>query len=114
MCTILIILQKSKRFSKETVVALITNIEGREWHRREVARSIKPDHPRVSSTDDVECFFSMMHDSLGRNFNSKQVQFGIRKVYGKFIKRLDLDLPFYFQVIHVFMKGHYQTSTNHL
>jgi len=84
-------------FSKETVVALITNIEGREWHRREVTRrSVKPDHPRASSTDDVECFFSMMRDSLGRNFNSKQVQFGIRKVYGEFIKRLDPDLPFYY------------------
>lgn len=84
-------------FSKETTVALVTNIEGREWHRRDVSnQGIKPDHPRASSTDDVECFFSMMRDSIGSNFNVKQVKFGIRKVYAEFVKRLDPDLPFYY------------------
>ena len=84
-------------FSKETVVALITNIEGREWHRREVVnQGLKPEHPRASTTDDVECFFSMMRDSIGQNFNTKQVKFGIRKVYAEFTKRLDPDLPFYY------------------
>ena len=62
-------------------------------------RSLKLDHPRASSTDDVECFFSMMRDSLGRNFDSKQVQFGIRKVYSEFIKCLDPDLPFYYHTL---------------
>ena len=42
-------------FSKETVVTLITNIEGREWHRREVAnQGLKPEHPRASTTDNIE------------------------------------------------------------
>jgi len=67
------------RFSKETVVALTTNIEGREWHRREVANgNRKPDHPRASTTDDVECFVSMIRDNIGHNFTTKQVNFNGR------------------------------------
>ena len=77
-------------------MALITNIEGREWHRREVTnQGLKSEHPRASTTDDVEYFFSMMRDSIGQNFNTKQVKFGIRKVYAEFTKRLDPDLPYF-------------------
>ena len=84
-------------FSKETLVAMITNIEGREWHRREVmCGNRNKEHPRASTTNDVECFFSMMRDNIGQNFTSKQVKFNLRKVYGEFTKRLDPDLPFYY------------------
>lgn len=82
-------------FSKETLVALITNIEGREWCRR-LNHLRKPEHPRASTSDDVECFFSMMRDALGQNFTSKEVQYGFRKVAFEFSKRLDPDLPFYY------------------
>ena len=44
-------------FSKETLVAIITNIEGHEWQQRDIMNRQKPEHPRASSTDDVECFF---------------------------------------------------------
>ena len=84
-------------FSKETLVALITNIEGREWQRcynSNMGRT--PDHPRASSTDDVECFFSVMRDSIGRNFTTKQVKYGFRKVCAEFTKRMDPNLPFYY------------------
>ena len=75
----------------------MTNIEGREWQRQNAYnQGTKPEHPRASSTDDVECFFSIMRDSIGSNFNVKQVKFGIRKVYAEFMKRLDPDLPFYY------------------
>ena len=38
-------------------MALITNIEGCEWHQREVVnQGLKPEYPRASTTDDVECF----------------------------------------------------------
>ena len=67
-------------FSRETLVAVITNIEGREWGRR-LRKLSKPEHPRASTSDDVECFFSMMRDSIGQNFTTKQVQFGFRKWY---------------------------------
>ena len=38
----------------------------------------------------------MMRDSIGQDFNTKQVNFGIRKVYAEFTKCLDPDLPFYY------------------
>jgi len=37
-----------------------------------------------------------MRDTIGQNFTTKQVNFGIRKVYNEFIKRLDPDLPFFY------------------
>ena len=55
----------------KTLMARITNIEGREWQRCYMGQT--PDHPRASSTDDVEFFFcSVMRDSIGRNFITKQ------------------------------------------
>ena len=84
-------------FSRETLSAVITNIEGREWHRRECSNSdTSVEHPRASSSDDVECFFSMMRYSIGRKFTTKEVKFGIRKVFAEFVKRVDPDLPFYY------------------
>ena len=71
-------------FSRETLVALVTNIEGREWHRRESASNNYPlEHPRASGTDNMECFFSMMRDTIGQNFTTKEVKFGICKVYSE-------------------------------
>ena len=84
-------------FSRETLTAVITNIEGREWHRRESYNAGRStEHPRANSTDDVECFFSTMRDAIGRNFSTKEVKFEIRKVFAEFMKRVDPDLPFYY------------------
>jgi len=78
-------------------VALIANTEGRKWHRREVMNGDwNQERPRASTTDDVECFFSMMRDNIVLNFTTKQVKFNVRKVYGEFTKRLDPELPFYY------------------
>ena len=45
-------------FSRETLSALIVDIESREWRRRfNRDNCIPPEHPRASTTDDVECFF---------------------------------------------------------
>lgn len=79
-------------FSRETLIAVITNIEGRE--RTNNKQTLE--HPRASSTDDVECFFSMMHDVIGQNFTTKEVKFGMRKIISQFVKRVDPDLPFYY------------------
>jgi len=54
------------------------------------------EYPRVSTSDDVECFFSLMRDTIRQNFTTKQVKFGIQKVCNEFIKRLDPDLPFFY------------------
>ena len=47
-----------KGFTREVLIALVANNETREWRRtfnRE--KGIPPEHPRSSTTDDVECFF---------------------------------------------------------
>ena len=84
-------------FSRETLVACIANIESREWRRIDnVNHGRQPEHPRASTTDDVECFFSIMRDSIGRNFTTKQMNLGFRKACIEFTKRLDPDLRFYY------------------
>ena len=78
-------------------MAVITNIEGREWRRRHATgRGNQPEHPRASTSDDVECLFSMMRDAIGLNFTAKQVKLGMRKVLVEFSKRLDPDLPYHY------------------
>ena len=78
-------------------MAVLANIETREWRRQENVNSgRKPEHPRASSTDDVECFFSVLRDSVGQNFTTKEVKFGFRKACVELTKRLDPDLPFYY------------------
>ena len=77
--------------------ALITNIEGTEHRRREKSiDGASPEHPRTCSTDDVECFFSVMRDTIGKNFTSKEVRYGFRKICNEFMKRLNPDLPFFY------------------
>ena len=84
-------------FSRETLVACIANIGSREWRRIDsVNQRRKPEHPRASTTDDVECFFSVMRDSIGKNFTTKQMNLGFRKACIEFTKRLDPDLKFYY------------------
>ena len=49
--------------------SLTTNIESREWRRRELEKAgVHYEHPRASTTDDVECFFSVMSDMVGKHF----------------------------------------------
>ena len=51
---------------------------------------------RTCSTDDVECFFSLMCDIIGQNFTSEEIKFGMRKIISQFSKCVDTDLPFYY------------------
>lgn len=83
-------------FTQETLVALTTNIEGREFQRRVSATTGYFEHPRASTTDDVECFFSLLRDNLGKDFTLKHVQYEWRKCCLEFMKRLDPSLPFYY------------------
>ena len=70
-------------FTKEVLIALIANIETREWRRNPHQ---DPEHPRASNTDDVECFFPIIRDHIGANFTLKQVQFGWRKICDEYSK----------------------------
>ncbi len=61
-------------FTRETLSALLVNIESREWRRQfNAENTIPPEHPRASTTDDVECFFSVLRDMVGRDFTYKEV-----------------------------------------
>ena len=92
-------------FLRESLVSVVTNIEGREWRRRNISqRGSMAEHPCASTSDDVECFFSMARDAFGQNFTSKEFKYGFRKIGTEFSKRLDADLPFYY---HTSSHTHY-------
>ena len=84
-------------FTRETVIALTTNIESMEWKRRHSANNNLPfENPRSSTTDDVECMFSIMRDLAGKHFTLRKARYTWRKVCVEFSKRLDPDLGFYY------------------
>ena len=61
-------------FTRETLHAVIANIESREWRRCYCLRKGIPlEHPRASTTDDVECFFSVLRDNVGKHFTLREV-----------------------------------------
>ena len=63
-----------KGFTREVLIALAADIESREWRSQHNHRlGIPAPHPRSCTTDDVECFFSIMRDSIGKDFTLKQV-----------------------------------------
>ena len=64
-------------------------------------QNLRIEHPRASSTNDIECFFSVLRSMVGNHFTCKAVMVKMRKTCNEFSKRIDKDLPFY-----------YYTSTN--
>ena len=61
-------------FSRETLIALAANIEPCKWRYHYTSNHNLPsEHPQASSTDDVECFFSVLHDIVGKDFTLKEV-----------------------------------------
>ena len=76
-------------FTRETLIALTTTMESREWMRwTNTSLRLPPEHPQSSMTDDVECFFSLLRNMVGNHFTVK--------LCVEFNKRLDKDLPFYY------------------
>ncbi len=83
--------------TRQTLIALTTTIESREWvRRRRALQSLPPEHPRAGSTDDVECFFSVLRNTIGTHFTSKSVMVEWRKICQEFSKRIDSNLPFFY------------------
>ena len=83
--------------TRQTLIALTTTIESREWmRRRRVIEGSPPEHPRACSTDDVECFFSVLRNTIGTHFTCKSVMVEWRKICLEFSKRIDSDLPFFY------------------
>jgi len=81
-----------KGFSRETLVALIANIESREWRRQFcLSNGLPGKHPRASTTDDVECFFSVLRDSVGKDFFSVVKDFTLKEVcFRKYINFVNI------------------------
>ena len=81
-------------FSRETLIALTTDLESREckWMTN-MEEGLPAENPRASTTDDVECFFSVLRDFVGKHSTVKLVQFEYRKLCMEFTKRMDPDLP---------------------
>ena len=51
----------------------MANIESREWRQQYLMKNNIPmEHPCASTTDDVECFFSVLHDTVGKDFMLKE------------------------------------------
>ena len=62
-------------FSRDTLIALALNIESYEWRRQySVDNNLPMETPRASSTDDVEYFFSVLRDTVGKDFTLKAVR----------------------------------------
>lgn len=67
------------------------------WRSKFIIENELPeDHPRSSTTDDVECIFSILRDLVGANFTLKTVQHTWRKVCAEITKRQDPELPFFY------------------
>ena len=67
-------LDRIRGFTRETLIGIIASIETREWrYHFNPANNLPPEHPRSSTTDDVECFFSVLRNCVGNNFTLKQV-----------------------------------------
>ena len=84
-------------FTREIIVGLVANLESR--HLREIeyrTRCLQPEHPRSSSTDDVESFIALLHEMLGPIFDPKQFYSELPKILNEYKKRIDTDLSFFY------------------
>ena len=71
-------------------MALFANIESRQRKRAHIAKNdMLPEYPRPSTTDDVECFFIVLRDSVGKDFTLKEVH----KIGNKYYYILFLNHP---------------------
>ena len=60
--------------TRECLIAVTADIETRNYRQLfNRNHGIPPEHPRSSTTDDVECFFSVLRDIVGKDFTLKQV-----------------------------------------
>ena len=75
----------------------MANVESRIIRQKEyLERGLPPEHPRSSSTDDVEGLMSLLHEVFGPVFDMKQFYDECPKILNEFKKRIDPDLPFFY------------------
>ena len=57
-------------------MALAADIVLREWRRRYLeSNGLPKEHPRASTIDDIDCFFSILLDSVGKGYTLKEAWF---------------------------------------
>ncbi|XP_072044001.1 uncharacterized protein [Amphiura filiformis] len=84
--------------SRETFIGVTGNIDSQELRRTE---GKQPEHPRSSTTDDVECFFSLSHRKQhGQHPTHKKWKYSWQRLIWEFSNRLDPDLPFWYWTLN--------------
>jgi len=80
---------------------LIANLVTRELTRSENRdKRLPTEHPRASSTDDVEGIISLFNEVMGNTLDLKEFFDEFPKVMSEFEKRIDPDLPFVYWTGH--------------
>lgn len=59
-------------FTYQTLIDITANIESQEMKRAKHVNAGFSEHPRAATTDDVECFFSLVRRHLGGTFTLKE------------------------------------------
>uniref|UniRef100_A0A1X7UXD0 Uncharacterized protein n=1 Tax=Amphimedon queenslandica TaxID=400682 RepID=A0A1X7UXD0_AMPQE len=54
----------SQGMTQQTLIALTTTIESREWMRRKSSNGVPAEHPLAGTTDDMDCSFSTLRDTI--------------------------------------------------
>ncbi|XP_066296437.1 uncharacterized protein [Branchiostoma lanceolatum] len=84
-------------FSRETIIGITSNIDSQERRRLQNEEIGFHEHPRAGTTDDVECFFSILHHkSRGQLVTLKEFKYYWRKLVKQFCERMDTDRPYYY------------------
>lgn len=87
--------------TREIIVGVVANLETRQQRREEYSeRNLPPEHPRASSTDDVEGIIALFHDVIGVIFDTKEFYDEFPKIMNEFSKKSDPNLPFYYWIGH--------------
>jgi len=59
--------------TREITVGLVANLETHQQGRKEhTQRDLPPEHPRASSTDDVEGIIALFHEVIDVVFDTKE------------------------------------------
>lgn len=83
--------------TQEAVIGLVANLESRELDRVEYKeRSLPPEHPRATATDDMEGIIALMHEMLGEIFDVKQFLDAQPKILHGFKKHIYPELHSYY------------------
>ena len=83
--------------TRETVVGFVANLTSLELCREEyILRGLPPEHPRSGTSDDVECFISVLHEMLQDIFDLKDFYASFPKIMNEFYKRISQDTRFYY------------------